>query len=369
MRHELSALELRILAGELNAVKGYYIDQFYQTAERKFRIKLSSKEGKINLNIDVPDYIALSNSGEVSEEATGFAMAARKRLSGAKVSNISLLNNDRILVISFDRKDSGGSLILEMFGRGNLIIVDGKMEVSLALQTHEFADRTVRKGELYKPPKNSGIDLMDRAAVKGVFDSVRDAPASDKLAPYLSKRLGLGNLYLEDAIRRQGLDPKAKLKEVNAKTLEKIRERVEAIIAGEGKALLYLKAGKPEDVAVAEIEKYSHLEKKEMPLNEAIEALYSSSPKEENQQNADVERLESSIGRQEEIIKHMQNEEADCRIKGDFISANVGQIGTLIKAASEKRVSEQELAKLAGGELKLKRLDRAKRVIIIEKGD
>ena len=63
-----------------------------------------------------------------------------------------------------------------MFGRGNLIITDEKMEILLALQTHEFSDRTVRKGEVYKPPRNESVDLTDREAVGRVFDSAKDAP-------------------------------------------------------------------------------------------------------------------------------------------------------------------------------------------------
>ena len=46
-----------------------------------------------------------------------------------------------------------------------------------------------------------------------------------------------------------------------------------------------------------------------------------------------MERIEASIKKQEEIIKQMKMEETECRVKGDFISANVAQIGGLIKAA------------------------------------
>ncbi len=369
MRHELSTLELRILARELNAVKGYHIDQFYQLGETRFRMKLSSKEGKVNLNIDIPHYIALSNSGEVSEEATGFAMAVRKRISGARIAGISLISNDRILEISLERKESKGSIILEMFGRGNLIIAEENREISLALQTHEFSDRSVRKGETYKPPKNESVDLEDKEAIAKVFASVKEAPGSDRLISYLSRRLGIGTMYLEDAIMRQGVDPKVKIKDMATKALDGVKERVSIIIGESGKAILYLKDGKPEGVAVAEIEKYSMLEKKEMPLNEAIEALYSSAPVDRGEDvNEDVERIESSLRRQEEIIKSMQAEEIACRVKGDFISSNVYQIGELIKAASAKKVTEEELQSLAKG-FAVKRIDRAKRAIIIEKDD
>ena len=146
MRHELSTLELRILSRELNAVKGYYIDQFYQLGDKRFRMKLSSKEDKANLNIEIPNYIAISSMGEIAEEATGFAMAVRKRISGSKISSIGLLSRDRILSIGVERKEWKGVMIIEMFGRGNLIITDEKMEILLALQTHEFSDREVRNG-------------------------------------------------------------------------------------------------------------------------------------------------------------------------------------------------------------------------------
>jgi predicted ribosome quality control (RQC) complex YloA/Tae2 family protein len=368
MRHELSALELLMLAKELNAVKGYYIDQFYQLGEMRFRIKLSSKGGKANLNIEIPNYVALSDTGEIREEATGFAMAVRKRLSGSRISGIGLLGRDRILDISFERKDAKGRMIIEMFGRGNLIITDERMEILLALQTHEFTDRKIRKGEVYKPPRNESVDLDDKEEVAKVFASLEGAPPGDRLAAYLSRKLGIGNLYLEDAIVGEGLDPKIKIKDLKPGNADGIRDRILSIVGGRGGAILYLKDGKPEDVAVAEIRKYSGLEKREMPLNQAVELFYSSRPREALEKNEDVERIEASLKRQEEIIGQMHREEAESRKKGDFISARVAQIGGLIKAAADKRVSEGEL-KAAAEDFRVKRIDRAKRVIIIEADD
>jgi predicted ribosome quality control (RQC) complex YloA/Tae2 family protein len=368
MKHELSTLELQILIGELNAVKGYYIDQFYEVGENRFRFKLSSKEGKVNLNMEIPYYIALSKSAEVAEEATGFAMAVRKRVSGARIANISLLNNDRILKIDVERKDSAGSFIIEMFGRGNLIITDEKMITLLALQTHEFADRQVRKGEEYTPPQNQSVNLKDEAAVKAVFKSIKDATGSDKLISYLSRKLGLGTMYLEDAIKRQGVDPKIKIKDVDQKTLDKIEEKVEMVIKEGGKAILYLKDGVPEQVAVTDIEKYKELDKKEMPLNEAIETLYTSIPRERTESNAEVEKLESSLKRQSEIIEEMRKEEIACRAKGEFISTNVATLNTLIKLTGSKKASDDELKSIGKG-FTIKRVDRAKRALIIETDD
>ena len=57
-------------------------------------------------------------------------MAVRKRISGARIAGISLLSKDRILRSAVERKEWKGSIILEMFGRGNLIITEEKMEIS-----------------------------------------------------------------------------------------------------------------------------------------------------------------------------------------------------------------------------------------------
>jgi predicted ribosome quality control (RQC) complex YloA/Tae2 family protein len=279
-----------------------------------------------------------------------------------------LLSNDSIIKIGYERKEEKGSLILEMFGKGNLIIVDEQMKALLALQTHEFTDRSVRKSETYKPPKNECVDLGDMKAVEAVFSAIGTAQAADRMVSYLSKRLGLGSLYIDDAIRRQGLDPKIKVKDVDEKTLKAIKQRIIEIIEGQGKAIVYMKDGMPEDIAVAEIDKYSAMEKRELPLNEAVELFYSSRPKVVSESNEEVERIEASLKRQEEIIKEMQREEIACRAKGEFISTNVTALNNLIKLASSKRAEEEELKKAATG-FKIKRIDRAKRSITIETDD
>ena len=309
--------------------------------------------------------MALSNTGEISDEATGFAMAVRKRVSGAKISGIGLLSRDRILSIGVERKEWKGFMIIEMFGRGNLIVTDDKMEILLALQTHEFTDREVRKGAIYKPPRNDSVDLDDREEVRKVFASVKEAPQADRLAAYLSRKLGVGGLYLEDALAKEGLDPKSKIKDVKQETVDGIRERIIKVIEGGGNAILYLKDGRPEEVAVAEIAKYSALEKREMPLNQAVEILYSSRPREEQGPNEEVERIEASLKKQGEIIESMKKEEAACRVKGDFLAARIGPINELIQATASKKLGDGELKGISR-EFQVKRIDRAKRAITIE---
>jgi predicted ribosome quality control (RQC) complex YloA/Tae2 family protein len=365
MRHELSTLELRILSKELNAVTGYYIDQFYQLGDKRFRMKLSSKEGKANLNIEIPNYVALSNMGEISDEATGFAMAVRKRISGSRISSIGLLSRDRILSIGVERKEWKGLIIIEMFGRGNLIVTDDKMEILLALQTHEFTDREVRKGAIYKPPRNDCVDLDDKGEVMKVFASVKEAPEADRLAAYLARKLGVGGLYVEDALVKEGLEPKSKIREVKQETVDRIRDRIIKVIESSGNAILYLKDGRPEEVAVAEIAKYSALEKREMPLNQAVELFYSSRPREEPGANEEVERIEASLKKQDEIIGNMKKEEVACRAKGDFISARIGPVNELIRATAGKKLSDDDLKSISA-EFTVKRIDRAKRAIMIE---
>jgi predicted ribosome quality control (RQC) complex YloA/Tae2 family protein len=370
MVRALSIIELSRLAGELDATSGSYIDQFYEIDDNKFRIKVSGSGQKSNINIFVPYYAILSDTFEVREEATNFAMAVRKKISGAVIRSVSLYSNDRIIRIELGKKEEALNLILEMFGQGNMVLADSSMLISLVYRPHDFAERSLRKGERYMAPKNESIDFLDADALEKEFKAVPAADAGAQLGACLSRRLGIGTIYIRDSIARAGLDPKATIKDVGQEELDAVKRRVIEIIELSRKktdVILYTKDGIPVDMALAELAKYSGLEKKPCEsMSKAIGELCSVESSGAPKNTVEMERLRQSISKQREGIKRIEQEASGCRRAGDTISSNTMLInGAIAYMREKKNASEKELEPMLTG-FRLKKIDRKRKTFAIE---
>ena len=69
---------------------------------------------------------------EESGAATNFAVAVRKRVEDSKVTDFYQHGSDRIAIIGVQGKGMKHRIIMEMFGKGNLIVVDENNIIELA---------------------------------------------------------------------------------------------------------------------------------------------------------------------------------------------------------------------------------------------
>ena len=145
--------ELAFLAKELGEFQGFYIDRFYEVADGRFRIKLSKRGAQANLQIILSHTVNKTDYVEKQEHASNFALAVRKRIEGFLIEEITQFNQDRILLIRLKKGETWTNLIIEMFGKGNLVLADSEMGIQLAYKVHDFKDRKIRPGEVYIPPK------------------------------------------------------------------------------------------------------------------------------------------------------------------------------------------------------------------------
>lgn len=366
---EPTFLELKELAKELQGCIGMRVDQFYELSENRFRIKAGLRGAKINIQIELPHYIAETGSPEVREDATGFAIAVRKRIDNAEILKIEMYNNDRIVRIVLGRGGEALSMILEMFGRGNIAITDHVGKILLAYRPHAFSDRSVKPGETYEQPKSDAPDLSNADTLMKYVGALIES-GKGRIGKAL-RQTGIGGLYLEEAMARARIDPSAKVSDM-AKSTESADALKNAIVGmvgecGSGKGgYVYLSNGMPADYSMVRISKYAGMETKEYArLSEAMEEYYravKSGAATEHDKN--VESLRASIEKQRELINETIKEEERCRNAANAITANAAAVREAIKAAADKGASEADIERAS--HVKVKRIDRKERTITVE---
>ena len=150
-----------------------------------------------------------------------FPMLLRKYIKGGSVTGVTQHNFDRILRIDI-QKEHKFSLVIELFAKGNIILLDEEDQIILPLKRKLWQDRKISSKEEYKYPPERGMNPLEveKTELKELFqDSERDIIRT--LA-----RNGLGGLYAEEIALRSGVDKEKKASEVTDDEIDALHNAI-----------------------------------------------------------------------------------------------------------------------------------------------
>ncbi len=162
----LTAEEILKIVSELkNIVSNGRVQNVYQPSWSSLTLEIRSvnKNYLIHLSVE-PQFSRIHIISEKYKNPARpypFCMYLRKHLTGARIDEISQVQNDRIVIIrllkNFEADGGSGSykynLIAELTGRsGNIILTDGDMKILMAALKRENRERDLRIGSIYAPP-------------------------------------------------------------------------------------------------------------------------------------------------------------------------------------------------------------------------
>ncbi len=129
-----------------------------------------------------------------ADRPDNLSVISRKRLGNRRVTAFEQLQFDRILRIGTE----DGSIILELFGSGNVILTDADGVIVYALHERDWRDRSIRKGLNYVPPPaprvHPTMSFDEFAAIFTARDAVRSLV-----------RAGLPPVYAEEVCHVAGV--------------------------------------------------------------------------------------------------------------------------------------------------------------------
>ncbi len=348
---ELYMLELMRLERELKGIEGFYIDQFYEVEQNRFRIKLSRQGTKANLQCSIPNSINRTETIEISQGATGFSIAMRRRISGALIKEVHILNNDRILAIELSKSGEALKIIMEMFGKGNIVLANESMNILLAYRNHDFKDRSVRPNRKYEFPENSSINLLDNVELKELEKEMQNGKEGAPVLDYLSRKASMGKMYLIEALERSGISKSAKLNGIGKGDFQKLSNAIESIIkeSQSGKPIAYMKDGAIADFALCAISKYSSLGQKRFDTLEGALEFMNERPQAVAEERSDAEeRILSSIEKQKGILAGMDEDIKRNREIGRILMENMAELNEVISGLRSSRKPDINELKHAG---------------------
>jgi predicted ribosome quality control (RQC) complex YloA/Tae2 family protein len=207
-KRALTSVDCAALVRELRSYRGAKLDKAYLYDDDLVRLKMRDFDrGRLELLAEVrdPKRVNLADPDRVPDapgRPPNFAMMLRNRLSGADLAGVDQFEFDRILTLTFEREDGTTTLVFELFGDGNVAVLDADREVVSSLDTVRLKSRTVAPGSTYDFP-DSRFDPL--TADRDDF-AARMAQSDTDLVRTVATQLNFGGLWAEELCTRAGVE-------------------------------------------------------------------------------------------------------------------------------------------------------------------
>ncbi|WP_311172789.1 ribosome rescue protein RqcH [Halobellus ordinarius] len=374
-KRELTSVDLAALVTELTRYEGAKVDKAYLYGDDLLRFKMRDFDrGRVELILEVGEVKrAHVADPERVPDAPGrppnFAMMLRNRLSGADFAGVEQYEFDRILVFEFERGDENTKIVVELFGQGNVAVLDETGEVVRSLETVRLKSRTVAPGAQYEFPESriNPLTVDYEPFAREMEDSDTDVVRT------IATQLNMGGLYAEEVCTRAGVEKTTPIEDADEDVYRALHDAIDdlrtRLRGGEFDPRVYT----DEEGAVVDVTPFPLEEHEAAGLdseaydtfNDAVDEYFfrleladdanetedtgSSRPDFE----AEIEKQKRIIAQQEGAIEDFEAQADEERRRAELLYANydlVDEVISTVREARENDVSWDEIREtLAAG--------------------
>lgn len=345
----MSNVDIYRIVKELNEeIIGTRIDKSYQPTYDTIRIKLrKAGEGRKDLVMQAGVRIHLTDYPQPNPTIPpNFPMLLRKHLSGGTITSIKQHNFDRIIEITV-QKNVEYTLIVELFSKGNVILLDEHRNIISPLKHRKWQDRKVTSHEEYKYPPEKGININDTNPdeIKDVLES-SDADVTRTIAMN-----GLGGLYAEEIISYTNIQKTKLAKDLTDEEIVELDNAIKELfnrIENEPNPQIIIEKednSKNKDLVPINLNKYKEYESKPFDnFNIAADEFYSKKivndikSQEEDAWSKRIGKFEKRLNMQEESLEGFYKTIDETQHKGDTIYAHYNKIQGILDVIANARL-------------------------------
>ncbi|MDL2246174.1 NFACT family protein [Methanobrevibacter sp. OttesenSCG-928-K11] len=351
----MSNVDIYAICNELSDfLEGARVDKSFQPTKDTVVMRFH-KSGTGRVDVVFQAGVRMHTSQYPLENPTtppSFPMLLRKRLKGANVVSIKQHNFDRIIELKF-KKDKIYTIIIELFDKGNIILLDDEDNIIMPLKRKRLSDRDISSKIEYKYPPKRGINSinLEKDELKKIFkDSETDIVRTLAMN-------GLGSLYAEEVIlKTKNIDKKKLSSDLSDDEIEEIYNSFLEVFKPlkEDEFKPQIIKGTKEDVVPIDLIQYENAEKEYYDsFNVACDEFYS---KRVNQDikgvkeaawNKKVKKYSKRLKLQKETLQGFEDTIEISQKKGEIIYSNYPLIENVINvvlSARDKQYSWSEIS-------------------------
>ncbi|MFW9981996.1 MAG: ribosome rescue protein RqcH [Candidatus Thorarchaeota archaeon] len=356
MKNSMSNVDIRLILPELcQSAEGAFIKNIYQYGD-VFALKLYQPGGgTTQLLIQPGQRIHLTEYVRKAPRVPSkFCTVLRKYLKDKRVVSVKQHELDRIVVIEVGDDESSYKLVVELFGSGNLLLLDPNDVIFVAMRYRRMRDRDVIPKALYEfpPPRGTDVLTLEKGALEGLIED-----SNANIVRTLASRLNLDSLSCEEICALSRVSPKVMTSEIDGQTLTDLdmglQRFVERLKTGVSEPNIVLDDEPVEDEEPQHIaflpfrfELYAELPTETFEqFSQAIDEFFGVSEIElEDEQEQDTlsreqKRLQRIIDKQNESIENLVAKAQILRNNGELIYSFFSGVQEVLETISKARTS------------------------------
>jgi predicted ribosome quality control (RQC) complex YloA/Tae2 family protein len=354
MKESMSNVDIRLILPEIvEAAEGAFIKNVYQYGD-VFVLKLYQPAGgTTQLLIEPGCRIHLTEFRRTAPKMPPkFCTILRKYLRDRRIISVKQHDLDRIVVLEVGDEESTHKLVAELFGSGNLLLLDPHDVIFVALRYKRMRDRDIMPKEDYEFPPPRGVDVLSLDQ-KSFLGTILDSQSN--IVRTLASRLNLDAISCEEICTLSGLSPKTTVSEMNEQALEDLRnglnEFLDKIRKGvDGPCVVFeeLEEEEPEPELLAftpfELQVYSEFQSETYDtFSQALDRFYGISESEQvDDSKHDAlekkrKRLQKIIEKQQESIERLEKKAETLRMSGELIYAYFQTVQDILETVTQAR--------------------------------
>ncbi|HDD67310.1 MAG TPA: DUF814 domain-containing protein [Candidatus Thorarchaeota archaeon] len=351
MKDTMSNVDIRMILPELQqAAVGSFIKNVYQYGE-VFVLKLYLPGGGTSqLLIEPGRRIHLTEFRRAApRNPPKFVTVLRKYLREKKLLSVTQHDLDRIVILEVGDAEDTYKLVAELFGSGNLLLLDPENRIFIARKYRKMRDRDIMPKAIYQFPPPRGIDVFT-VETERITEIV--AESKSNVVRTLASRLNLDALSCEEICTLADVSPAVSAADLDQQSLEDLKRGViefskrlqegvrdPRIVFEQTEEGLESIAFLPFEFEMFRDNPSRTFESFSRTIDEYFGVTEAELEQEETEDLASRERkrLETIIEKQQESIVNLEKKAEEARRKGELIYAHFQVVQDVLDTISKAR--------------------------------
>jgi len=347
-KRQFSSFDVAAVVRELHeSIIDSHVRNIYQLNGKTLLFKLRGRDGSVFwLVLEAGMRLHLTSySRKKPRIPPAFCMALRKYLRNCLLIDVEQYRFERVVVFTFKTWAGELRLYLELFGDGNAILVDEEQKILHAMSYKRMRDRNILRGEDFRfaPPHGKDPSKVSKEELLKKLEDFGDVG----IVIALTRWLGVGGFYAEEALLRARVDKKTVCKDLNDSMVDAVFRKLQSLFSqitnGELEPCVVMDENDGFiDVMPVKLKRYNgfnyHCYKS---FNEALDEFYVRIVVIEKAlatTASEVEKLRREAERLERIVKSQKEASAEAEAKaernkriGDVIYSQSGKLQMLLQ--------------------------------------
>jgi predicted ribosome quality control (RQC) complex YloA/Tae2 family protein len=359
LKDTMTSFDVAAATHEINElVKDAHVAKIYQIGIQTLLLRLRKPNiPRIQLLIEAGKRIHLTSyEHETPKKPSAFCMSLRKYLDNGVIKEVRQHEFERIAVIEVSTRQGDFQLVAELFGGGNVILVDPEAKILQAMTYKRMRDRNILRGEPFQHPPKRGLNPLKLSRQE--FLEITKLEKTE-IVKALTKFLSISGAYAEEILLRAEVNKKTLCSSLTEHELDGIFTQLQNIIS-------IIEAGTVEprivsdeknvwiDVTPVPLKKYGQFDQKEYStFNSALDEYYTKITDVERGDEATVDvesevaRYRRMLQRQEKALEALKEPITKNKNIGDLIYQHFGDLQSLLQKIMEKKRSGKSWEEIA----------------------